>query len=307
MSRSTGSRLLIAVSSMLLYALIFPHIYPSIGLAAAMLNVIPAVVFGWVLGIRGGLFFGFLAVPVNYFLFWIVGDSLFKDHTGNIIGATAMAFASTGVGWVRDLNVRVHKQADELQAERKLLQEEIARRTRAEEKLTHEALHDPLTSLPNRRLFLNRLEHAHAWSKRNPDNLCSVLYLDLDKFKTINDSLGHNTGDQLLMQVAGRLKASVRDIDTVARMGGDEFAILLEATSSPEDVKKIIQRIQMVLALPYELQGNAMLIGASIGVVMSISAYKQIDDFLGDADAAMYHAKASGDNQFKVFEVGMGE
>jgi diguanylate cyclase (GGDEF)-like protein len=186
-------------------------------------------------------------------------------------------------------------------------QEEIVRRTRAEEKLAREALHDPLTDLPNRRLFFNRLEHGHARSKRNPGSLCAVLYLDLNKFKAINDSLGHEAGDQLLKQVAGRLKTTVRDVDTVARMGGDEFAILLEAASSTKEVTTIVQRIQARLALPYDLSGREIVSEASIGVVMSIAAYQHMDDILRDADTAMYHAKASGRNQVKVFDAAITE
>ena len=173
--------------------------------------------------------------------------------------------------------------------------------------MAHEALHDPLTDLPNRRLLFNRLEHAYAWNKRNPENLCAVLYLDLDGFKNVNDSLGHEAGDTLLKQVAGRLQSSVRGIDTVARMGGDEFAILLEAASTEEDVKTIVQRIQISLALPYELLGNTVESRASIGVVMSIAGYNQFDDILRDADTAMYSSKANGGNQYRVFNVEMRE
>jgi diguanylate cyclase (GGDEF)-like protein len=229
-----------------------------------------------------------------------MNEPIFNNLGGNLLSVIAMASASAGIGWVRDLNIQVHKQADVLQAE-------IVRRTRAEEKLTHETLHDPLTELPNRRLFFNRLEHAYALSKRNSDNLCAVLYLDLNKFKNINDSMGHEAGDHLLKQVAGRLKSSIRDIDTVARMGGDEFAILIEVALTSEDATTIIQRIQDSLALPYDLQGREIVSGASIGVVMSIAAYQQMDDILRDADTAMYYAKASGGNQFKVFDVSIKE
>ena len=287
--------------------LFFLLLYPYVGTSTAMLNAIPAITFGLVFGVRGGLFFGLFAFPTNYFLFWIMNEPMFNNLGGNLLSVIAMASASAGIGWVRDLNVQVHKQTEELQAERKLLQEEIVRRTRAEEKLTHEALHDPLTELPNRRLFFNRLEHAYAWSKRNPDNLCAVLYLDLNKFKNINDSLGHEAGDHLLKQVAGRLKSSIRDIDTVARMGGDEFTILLEAASTEKDVKTIVQRIQESLVLPYELQGYTVESGASIGVVMSIAGYDQLDDILRDADTAMYKAKTNGGNQYRVFDVEMRE
>jgi diguanylate cyclase (GGDEF)-like protein len=308
-SRQTGFRLLIAVSSMILYAVFFLTLYPSLGLNAAALNALPATVFGVLFGVRGGFMYLLIALPTNLLLFNIV-QSAYNDLITHFLGISAFTLASVGIGWARDLrrlNDRIYKQATELESERQLLQEEIIRRTRAEEKLAHEALHDPLTDLPNRRLLFNRLEHAYAWNKRNPESLCAVLYLDLDRFKNINDSLGHEAGDNLLKQVAGRLKSSVRDIDTVARMGGDEFAILLEAVSTEEDVKTIVQRIQVSLVLPYELQGYTVESGASIGVVMSMAVYNQLDDILRDADTAMYKAKAEGGNQYRVFDVAMRE
>lgn len=308
-SRSTSINLLIAISSMVLYALIYLGVYPYLGLWAAAFNIIPAATFGSLIGVRGGFFYLLIAVPVNIILFNLV-ESPNNELITHFLGISAYTLVSVAIGWMREikgLNERIRKQAVELETEHKLLQEEIVRRTHAEEKLVHEALHDPLTDLPNRRLFFNRLEHAYAWSKRNPDNLCAVLYLDLNKFKTINDSMGHEAGDHLLKQVASRLKSMVRDIDTVSRMGGDEFAILLEAASTSEDLTTIIQRIQASLALPYDLQGREIVSGASIGVVMSIAAYEQMDDILRDADTAMYHAKASGGNQFKVFDVSIKE
>lgn len=307
--RSTSVSLLIAVSSMLLYALIYLGVYPYLGLWAAAFNMIPAATFGALIGVRGGFFYLLIAVPVNILLFNSV-ESPNNELTTHFLGISAFTLVSVAIGWMRDLsglNDRIRKQTVELETERKLLQEEIVRRTHAEEKLAHEALHDPLTDLPNRRLFFNRLEHAYAWSQRNPDNLCAVLYLDLNKFKTINDSMGHEVGDHLLKQVASRLKSTVRDIDTVARMGGDEFAMLLEAASTSEDVTIIIQRIQASLALPYDLQGREIVSGTSIGVVLSIAAYQQLDDILRDADIAMYQAKASGGIQFKVFDVSIKE
>lgn len=308
-SRSTSVSFLIAVSSMLLYALIYLGVYPYFGLGAAAFNIIPAAAFGSLIGVRGGFFYLLIAVPVNILLFNSV-ESPNNELTTHFLGISAFTLVSVELGWMRDLrglNDRIRKQTVELETERKLLQEEIVRRTHAEEKLAHEALHDPLTDLPNRRLFFNRLEHACAWSNRNLDNLCAVLYLDLNKFKTINDSMGHEVGDHLLKQVASRLKSTVRDTDTVARIGGDEFAILIETASTSEDVTTIIQRIQGSLALPYDLQGREIVSGASIGVVMSIAAYQQMDDILRDADIAMYHAKASGGNQFKVFDVSIKE
>ena len=132
---------------------------------------------------------------------------------------------------------------------------------------------------------------------RGDDNKCEILTF----YRFINDSMGHEAGDHLLKQVAGRLKSFVREIDTIARMGGDEFAILLEAASTPQDVKTIAQRIQAALARPYDLGGRRIESGASIGVVMNIAAYKNLDDIVRDADTAMYPAKASGGINFTVF------
>ena len=303
-SNQTPTRLLIAISSMILYAAFFFALSPSLGLNAAALNAIPAAVFGGLFGVRGGFLYLLIALPTNILLFNII-QSPYNELTTHFLGISAFTLISIGIGWVGDtrrFNDRMRKKTTELELERQLLKEEIIRRTVAEEKLAHEALHDPLTNLPNRRLLFDRLDHAYIWNKRNPENLCAVLYLDLDKFKKINDSLGHETGDNLLKQVAGRLESSVRDIDTVARMGGDEFAILLEAASTEEDVKTIVQRIQINLALPYELQGYTVECRASIGVVMSITVYKHLDEILRDADTAMYKAKVEGGNQFRVFD-----
>lgn len=303
--KNVHGRFLIALGSLILYALVFLAIYPSVGAAGAALTVIPAAVFGWFLGVRGGLLFGFLAAPVNMLLFQWVGNFEASGLIPNLLATSAIVLVSAGIGWIKDLNQRVKQQAEALQAERTLLQEEIGRRVRAEERLTHEAFHDPLTNLPNRRFFLNRLEQALAWNKRNPDDLCAVLYLDLDRFKLINDSLGHDAGDQFLIDVASRLKSSVRSNDTVARMGGDEFVILLEAAATPATANAIVNRIQERLTGPYEAGGNALGSGASIGVVMNVTTYDRIDDILRDADMAMYLAKAGGGNCFKIFDVAM--
>ncbi|MBK9926585.1 MAG: GGDEF domain-containing protein [Anaerolineales bacterium] len=308
-SKQIGSRLLISVSSMVLYAVLFLALSPSLALNAAAINVIPAAVFGVLLGVRGGFLYLLISIPTNLFLFNII-QSPYNQLTTHLLGISTFTLVSIGIGSVRDMrhhNDRMRKQAAELELERQLLKEEIKRRAFAEEKLTHEALHDPLTDLPNRRLFFSRLEHACAWSKRNPDSLCAVMYLDLNKFKDINDSLGHEAGDHLLKQVADRLRLSTRDIDTVARMGGDEFAILLEEASTEKDVKIVAQRIQTSLMLPYELKGDMVESGASIGIVMSIAGYNQMDDILRDADMAMYKAKANGGNQYRIFDVKMRE
>jgi len=289
---------------MLLYVLVFVVTYPYLGLFSGFFNAIPAAVFGWLFGVKGGFGYLGLALPVNIGLFGIV-NSANNDILTHVLGVGAFTLATVWIGWVRDLRVlndRIRIQAVELQTERQLLHEEIARRMSVEEKLTHEALHDPLTELPNRRLFFDRLEHARAWCKRNPSSPSAVLYVDLDDFKEVNDNLGHQAGDDLLKQVAIRLVSLVRDIDTVGRIGGDEFAILLEAATSADDMRNVINRIQAGLALPYEVQGKDIVCEASIGAVLGIADYEELDAMLLDADKAMYQAKAAGGKQYRIYE-----
>lgn len=203
-------------------------------------------------------------------------------------------------GWIRALVDRVNKQAEQLREEREILQEEIKKRIHAEERLTHEALHDPLTNLPNRRLFTSQIQHALAWNQRHSSQVFAVLYIDFDRFKIINDSLGHNVGDAILVGIAQRLKSSVRAVDTVARMGGDEFAILLEGVNTEDEVVAIVERLQRNMAAPFEVDGNSIVMTASIGIVPNLLNYEQIDDIIRDADIAMYSAKVSGRNQFRT-------
>lgn len=302
--RRAGGRFLIAAGSILIYVLLFLLFQPAWDLYAAFFNVIPAATFGWLMGVPGGFFYLLIGLPLNIVLFNSV-DTAYNQVLTHILGISAWTLISIGLGWMKDLRVlnkRIRKQALDLEAERQLLQEEIIRRRQAEDKLEHEALHDPLTDLPNRRLFFNRLAQAHTKSKQNPQARYAVLYLDVDKFKSINDSMGHEAGDLILKQVAGRLKASVREIDTVARMGGDEFAILLEDVSTLEEIEPIIKQLQKNLALPYEVQQNTIFSKVSIGIVMNIMTYERLDDILRDADTAMYQCKSNGGNQYQVFD-----
>ena len=143
--------------------------------------------------------------------------------------------------------------------------------------------------------------------QRYPDNGYAVLFLDFDRFKVINDSLGHGVGDALLIEAAKRLRASVRPADTVARLGGDEFTVLLENANSAEDATRIAERIQEKLALPFALSGHELNISASIGVVIGEVTYTEAGDVLRDADIAMYRAKALGKATFQVFDTPMRE
>ncbi len=174
---------------------------------------------------------------------------------------------------------------------------------RAQEQLRHTALHDALTGLPNRTLFLGRLKQVIKQAKQCQDYLFAVLFIDLDRFKNINDSLGHLVGDQLLISIARRLEECIRPIDTVARLGGDEFTILLDNIGDISEAERIAERIQSQLALPINLlDQHQIFTTASIGIVSGTQKYNQPEDLLRDADTAMYQAKARGKARYELFD-----
>jgi diguanylate cyclase (GGDEF)-like protein len=177
---------------------------------------------------------------------------------------------------------------------------DITERTRAEAALQHQAFHDVLTGLPNRALFLDRLEHALARARRR-EGTVGVLFLDLDRFKLVNDSLGHAAGDLLLVTVAERLKGCLRDEDTVARLGGDEFAILLGEVAEPSTALHMAERIIQTLTAPFRLDGHDIVTATSIGIATSTPTQTPAE-MLRDADAALYRAKAKGRGRYEVFD-----
>jgi diguanylate cyclase (GGDEF)-like protein/PAS domain S-box-containing protein len=179
---------------------------------------------------------------------------------------------------------------------------DITKRRHAEEKLLHYALHDPLTNLPNRAQFMNHLKQAVERSEGNPYARFAVLFLDLDRFKVINDSLGHVIGDKLLVAIAARLASCIRPGDVVARLGGDEFTILLNRTGGVDDVARVAERLQKKLSEPFKLNNYEVFTSASIGIIVSDEMSRQPDDFLRDADAAMYRAKESGKARYEIFD-----
>lgn len=176
---------------------------------------------------------------------------------------------------------------------------------RMEAQLEYSALHDALTQLPNRGLFLDRLQQAIDRSRRSPEFGFAVMVLDLDRFKSINDTLGHLLGDQLLVEVAPRLKAHLRAIDTVARFGGDEFAVLLEDVSDVAVACRTAERILNELTQPFSIANHELLITASIGIVMNSIPYDQATDLLRHADIAMYRAKKRGRGDYELFDTAM--
>jgi diguanylate cyclase (GGDEF)-like protein/PAS domain S-box-containing protein len=180
-------------------------------------------------------------------------------------------------------------------------QTDVTERKKVEERLLHDAFHDALTGLANRALFLDRLGLSLARAKRRQDFHFAVLYLDLDRFKLINDSLGHLNGDQALVAVARSLATCVRPGDTVARLGGDEFAVLLDDLQNPEDAEGLTRRIEERLSAPLQVDGHEIYINASIGIVFGTAGYERPEEVLRDADAAMYRAKSLGRNRHEVF------
>jgi PAS domain S-box-containing protein len=204
-----------------------------------------------------------------------------------------------------------------------IVNRDITERKRAEELLVHNAFHDGLTNLPNRALFLDRLQHALTLSKRHSNYKFAVLLIDVDEFKIINDSLGHAAGDELLIQVGQRLKDSVRRSDTVsrprvsevpgrstnddtlARLGGDEFAILLDDIQDSIEAVRVAERMQTELAIPFVVNQEEIVISASMGIASSASPHTQAEDLMCEADIAMYRAKRAGKARCEVSDAAM--
>ncbi|MGQ0587681.1 MAG: EAL domain-containing protein [Gammaproteobacteria bacterium] len=182
------------------------------------------------------------------------------------------------------------------------LREQIAERERIERQLLHETLHDSLTGLPNRSFLLDALARSLARLQRDPAHRFAVLFLDLDRFKVVNDSMGHLVGDEMLKEAARRLAACVRSPDIVARLGGDEFALLLEDIRAPDDAYHVAQRVLSALREPMRIAAKDLFPSASLGIALSHERYRSAEELLRDADVAMYRAKAKGRQRFEVFD-----
>ncbi len=179
---------------------------------------------------------------------------------------------------------------------------DVTARKSAEMRLVHDAFHDALTNLPNRALFTDLLARSIGRAKRRDDYAFALLFLDVDRFKVVNDSLGHLIGDHLLIAIARRLERCLRPGDTVARLGGDEFTVLLDDIVDVSDATRIADRIQRDLNLPFNLSGQEVFTSASIGIALSRSGYDKPEELLRDADIAMYRAKALGKQRYEVFD-----
>ena len=201
-----------------------------------------------------------------------------------------------------------------------IVNRDISERKRAEAMLEHSAFYDGLTDLPNRVLLLDRLQRALLWARRHSDYRFALLYIDIDGFKVLNDSLGHSAGDELLVLVAKRLTLNFRETDTLARslspdarkiqdglarLGGDEFTVLLEDVFSPSDAIRVAQRIQSKLSAPFQIKGQEIVVTVSIGIACGATSYSESEDLLRDAEIAMYRAKQSGKARWEVFDPAM--
>ncbi len=184
-------------------------------------------------------------------------------------------------------------------------QTDVTDRKTAEERLMHEAIHDVLTGLPNRALFMDLLARSIGRAKRRDNYQFAVLFLDLDRFKIVNDSLGHMIGDELLKTISQRLYTCLRPGDTVARLGGDEFTILLDDVNDVNDATRVAERIQQELTRPFSLSGQEVFTSASLGIALSATGYDRPEDVLRDADLAMYRAKTLGKARHEVFDKAM--
>lgn len=204
-----------------------------------------------------------------------------------------------------------------------IVNRDITQRKRAEERFAHQSFHDSLTDLPNRSLFLDRMQRSVAVARRHSDFKFAVLFIDIDEFRVFNDSLGYAAGDSLLMQIAKRLRAGLRGSDTVsrigkgeesepfpgestlARLGGDEFAVLIEELHDPSDAIRVAERLQQRLAVPFDCNGQEIVLSASIGIAFGNNGGMEAPDLLRDTEIAMYRAKSSGKARCEVFDHAM--
>ncbi len=256
-----------------------------------------------------------LGVPLIYsgqLLGVMVLQSYYYKITYNQQDAELLNFVSNHVSAaikrreLADFERRSHELLEQQVKLRTLaLEDEITHRKQAEKLLKHTAAHDSLTGLPNRTVFLDLLNHAIACAKRKDDFSFAVLFLDLDRFKVVNDSLGHHAGDVLLKIIARELLAIVRKVDTVARLGGDEFVILIEDLKSNNEAFEVAQRITAFLQQPFTIDNQLVYTGTSIGISFSNKRYNDADTMLRDADTAMYHAKDNGRGRYEVFDDSM--
>ena len=230
--------------------------------------------------------------------------ALLKRHQGSEEAHGEAALGSDSASRYYDIVISSLQTRNLARAGRLISLRDITERKGLEQRLMQQALHDPLTGLPNRTLFMNRLEHALARGSRH-DNRVAVLFMDLDNFKFVNDSLGHEAGDRLLVAVSNRVQPRLRSEDTIARLGGDEFAILIEDVKYTSEPAYVAERIVEELQAPFTVGGQPVVITPSIGIAIGDSRQDPPEHLLREADLAMYRAKEDGKARHRVFDPNM--
>ena len=273
-------KLLVALVGWGAYVTLFVLGFAFLGAQLGALALLPVALSAWLWGLRAGLVMGALSFAVNTLLFNIVApalggwDAVFSHQGG--AGHVAVLLLGGVVGYLRDVRVQLHKQKKALLEKQK--------------QLLHLAQHDPLTGLPNRSLFMDRLERAAAQAKRSGE-VVAVCFLDLNGFKEVNDSLGHAAGDDLLRQIAERLGKRRRESDTLARMGGDEFTVIATGLKDVQSVKRVAGALLDAFHLPFNVQGQEVVMSASLGLALYPQDGRSADELLQVADGAMYRVK----------------
>ncbi len=204
-----------------------------------------------------------------------------------------------------ELESRVESRTSELAEANRQLRAQIGERIRAEHRLTHQARHDDLTGLPNRAHMIERLDAAIERARAGDESQFAMLFLDLDRFKLVNDSIGHASGDDMLIEVGRRISGAIGEHDTVARLGGDEFAVLIERMASPLRAEEVASQLLAELSQPMIVAGRELFPSASIGIALWGPAYRRGEELLRDADAAMYRAKSAGRHRSMLFDAQM--
>ena len=261
----------------------------------------------------------FLGAGALIFVFALAGGLVFSRRMSQPLREIASAAGEIAAGnWSREVPVGGSAEATTMAV---AFNEMSTSLRGAQDRMLHDAFHDPLTQLPNRALFMDRLQRAITRRARHPEFILAVIFVDLDRFKRVNDSIGHPAGDRLLLEIASRLTATLRQYDTVsrpaaaarpdcgdstvARVGGDEFTILLEDIRDPSDAVRVAERIQEALAVPVSLGGQEVYRSVSIGIAVSTSAHCSGEDLVRDSDIAMCRAKASGGDRCALFDATM--
>lgn len=243
-----------------------------------------------------GIFLGLLGQDIK-----TITDTSLTLLTIVLRGCASLLEGLELYGLLRQANDDLKSKVRDLEESQRSLKREIERRRKVEEALKHQALHDPLTGLPNRTLIHDRMQQAIRRSQRRAGAYYAVSFMDLDKFKHINDTLGHDAGDKLLVKVGERIVESVRLHDTVARFGGDEFLIFLEEIASPAEAIRVIKRVRQALDAPLDIDGHLVSVTGSFGLVFGPVRQATPDRLLKQANTAMHLAKEAGRNRIKVF------